>query len=219
MDQVLSDIDRGLRTVFVKQNSTLGPAEKIDNQQTAYKDLSGEDFSEGALSDKSKKQSARLMRVNHAGEIAAQGLYHGHFLTAHDEKVKQQLHHSAAEEEDHLAWCNERLEELDAQPSMLSPLWYASSYAIGASVGLLGDKWILGFISETEKQVVKHLDKHLARLPEDDHRSRKIIHKMREEEAMHDQTARDAGAEELPQVVKLAMHAISKIMTKTSYWV
>ena len=159
------------------------------------------------------------MRVNHAGEIAAQGLYHGHFLTAQNEKVKQQLHHSAVEEEDHLAWCNKRLEELDDQTSILSPLWYAGSYTMGAAVGLFGDKWILGFISETEKQVVAHLDKHLARMPEQDDISREIINKMRAEEAMHDQTAREAGAEELPKAVKLAMQAVSKVMTKTSYWI
>ena len=208
MDQLIADIDRGIRTVFVKQNATRTPTKNTATEKTSDE-----------LTEQDKKLSARLMRVNHAGEIAAQGLYHGHFLTAHNEKVKQQLHQSALEEEDHLAWCNQRLEELDDQPSMLSPLWYAGSYTIGASVGLIGDKWILGFISETEKQVVNHLDKHLARLPEDDHKSREIINKMREEEAMHDQTARDAGAEELPKAVKIAMQAISKVMTKTSYWV
>ncbi len=208
MDKVLSDIDKGLRTVFVKQDATREGNSPETSQASA-----------DDLSEQNKKLSARLMRVNHAGEIAAQGLYHGHFLTAQNEKVKQQLHHSAAEEEDHLAWCNKRLEELDDQASILSPLWYAGSYAIGASVGLLGDKWILGFISETEKQVVEHLDRHLARLPDEDIKSREIINKMREEEAMHDQTARDAGAEELPQAIKFAMQAVSKVMTKTSYWV
>lgn len=208
MDKVLSDIDKGLRTVFVKQDATREGNSPETSQASA-----------DDLPEQNKKLSARLMRVNHAGEIAAQGLYHGHFLTAQNEKVKQQLHHSAAEEEDHLAWCNKRLEELDDQASILSPLWYAGSYAIGASVGLLGDKWILGFISETEKQVVEHLDRHLARLPDEDIKSREIINKMREEEAMHDQTARDAGAEELPQAIKFAMQAVSKVMTKTSYWV
>ncbi len=207
IDNLLTHIDRGIRTMFVKPDfkSNPSPADTIDTKDS--------------LTKSDQQLSARLMRVNHAGEIAAQGLYHGQALTAKDEKVKQQMQKSAQEEQAHLAWCEKRLIELDDHPSALTPVWYLGSYAIGATTGMLGDKWSLGFISETEKQVVKHLDKHLSRLPKQDNKSKEILLKMREEEMMHDKTAQAAGAYELPKPAKLLMKAVSKVMTKTAYWV
>ena len=206
-DHFLSQIDKGLRMLLVKPNvkNSDSPADQID--------------SKSELSENDKKLSARLMRVNHAGEIAAQGLYHGHMLMAKDESIKQKFNQSAEEEEAHLSWCEKRLDELQDRPSVFTPIWYLGSYAMGAAVGTLGDKWSLGFVSETEKQVVKHLDKHLSRLPDDDIKSREVLLKMREDEAMHDKNAQAAGAYELPQPAKTLMTAVSKIMTKTSYWI
>ncbi len=206
-DQFLSHIDKGLRTLLAKSNAknSSSPADNVNSQVE--------------LSEQDKKTSARLMRVNHAGEIAAQGLYHGHMLMAKDEEIKQKFNQSAQEEEAHLSWCEKRLSELQDRPSIFAPAWYLGSYAMGAAVGAFGDKWSLGFVSETEKQVVKHLDKHLSRLPEQDSKSREVLLKMREDEAMHDQKAQAAGAYELPQPAKTLMTAVSKVMTKTSYWV
>jgi len=207
IDHFLSQIDKGLRTLLVRPNAknASSPADQIDSKIE--------------LSKNDKKISARLMRVNHAGEIAAQGLYHGHMLMTKDESIKKTFNQSAEEEEVHLSWCEKRLDELQDRPSVFTPVWYLGSCAMGAAVGVLGDKWSLGFISETEKQVVKHLDKHLSRLPENDIKSREILLKMREDEAMHDKNAQAAGAYELPQPAKTLMTAVSKIMTKTSYWI
>ncbi len=207
IDQFLLHVDRGLRTMFVKSSikSEPSPANAVQP--------------EIELSNAEKKLSARLMRVNHAGEMAAQGLYHGHELTTRDENIKQQMHLSALEEQAHLDWCKKRLVELNESTSVLDPVWYLGSYAIGAATGMLGDKWGLGFVSETEKQVVQHLDKHLSRLPEHDLKSRKVLLKMREDEARHDKSAEAAGAHALPKPAKALMNAVSKVMTKTSYWV
>ncbi len=206
-DQFISQVDKGLRTLFSKPGSTsnYSPGANIEPKT----ELNAED----------KKQAARLMRVNHAGEIAAQGLYQGHSTVAKDEKIKQTFIQSAKEEEDHLNWCETRLKELDDRPSVFTPVWYFGSFAMGAAVGAFGDKWSLGFVSETEKQVVKHLDKHLERLPETDVKSREILLKMREDETMHDKKAQAAGAHKLPQPAKTLMTAVSKVMTKTAYWV
>ena len=207
MDQFVSQVDKGLRTLFAESasKSAPSPADQINEPIE--------------LNDADKKRAARLMRVNHAGEIAAQGLYQGHSNTAKDENIRQKFIESAKEEEAHLSWCESRLNELDDRPSIFTPVWYFGSFAMGAAVGTLGDKWSLGFVSETEKQVVKHLDKHLDRLPPEDLKSREILIKMREDEAMHDQKAQAAGASELPAPVKVLMSAISKVMTKTSYWI
>jgi len=206
-DHFLSQIDKGLRTLLVKPNTknAVSPADDINSKSD--------------LNESDEKLAARLMRVNHAGEIAAQGLYQGHMLVARDKDIKQKFNQSAEEEEAHLSWCEKRLDELQDRPSVLTPIWYLGSYAMGAAVGTLGDKWSLGFVSETEKQVVRHLDKHLSRLPEDDIKSREILLKMREDEAKHDKNAQAAGAYELPQPAKVLMNAVSKIMTKTSYWI
>ncbi|MGI9272801.1 MAG: 2-polyprenyl-3-methyl-6-methoxy-1,4-benzoquinone monooxygenase [Woeseiaceae bacterium] len=169
------------------------------------------------LSDRAKSHSAGLMRVNHAGEISAQGLYQGHAAVARDESTSQQMQQAADEEFDHLAWCEQRLTELDARPSRLSPLWYAGSFAMGAASGLFGDKWSLGFIAETESQVCDHLSSHLEKLPDDDEKSRAIVKQMRDEEQQHGENAIAAGAAELPEPVRQLMRLTSKIMTRTAY--
>jgi len=164
-----------------------------------------------------RKHAAGLMRVNHAGEIAAQGLYQGHMLTARKPEMEQHAQHAAQEEFDHLAWCEQRLRELDASPSKLSFAWYTGALAIGAASGLLGDRWSLGFIAETEKQVVDHLDDHFDWLPAGDARSRAVIAQMREEEQEHGDDARAAGAAELPVPVKKLMKLSSRVMTGAAY--
>lgn len=163
--------------------------------------------------------SAGLMRVNHTGEICAQALYSGQALFARAPNVRAALEHAAAEERDHLAWCRQRLEELDSRPSLLDPLWYAGSFALGMVSGLAGDRWSLGFLAETEDQVERHLEGHLEKLPPDDRRSRAMVHQMRDDEHRHGSTGRSLGAAELPYPVKRAMAAASKVMTRTAYWV
>jgi len=162
-------------------------------------------------------ESGALMRVNHAGEVAAQALYHGQAATARNPRLRAALEEAGAEEGDHLAWCRMRLSELEAHPSRLNFIWYAGSFLIGATAGLLGDRWSLGFLAETEHQVVAHLDRHLQRLPEQDARSRVIIQQMREDEHRHATAALAAGGAPLPNVVKRLMRAISGIMTHTAY--
>jgi ubiquinone biosynthesis monooxygenase Coq7 len=166
-----------------------------------------------------RRVAAGLMRVNHAGEICAQALYSGQALVARDPRIREALQNAGAEERDHLAWCSERLRELDSRPSLLTPFWYAGSFALGVASGLTGDRWSLGFLSETEAQVEQHLNGHLDCLPRDDARSRAILEQMRDDENRHGETGRDLGAAELPGPVKAAMHAFSKVMTRTAYWV
>jgi ubiquinone biosynthesis monooxygenase Coq7 len=166
-----------------------------------------------------RRLSAGLMRVNHTGEVCAQALYSGQSLVARDPAVRIALQSAAAEERDHLSWCRDRLADLGSRPSLLDPVWYAGSFAWGVASGLAGDRWSLGFLAETEAQVERHLGGHLERLPIDDKCSREIVAQMRDDEARHGQAGRDLGARELPQVVKAAMGAASKVMTRTAYWV
>ncbi len=166
-----------------------------------------------------RELATRLMRINHAGEVSAQALYHGQALTARSPDIRQAMHDSAREEADHLAWCAERIDELGGQVSVLNPVWYAGSFGIGALAGLFGDPVSLGFIAETEKQVIDHLDRHLERLPEDDARSRRILEQMRTDEAHHAETARDLGGVPLPVPVQRVMGVVSKVMTRSTYWV
>lgn len=163
--------------------------------------------------------AGRLMRVNHTGEVCAQALYQGQALTARDAAVSSKLEHAAAEENDHLSWCSERIIELDGHPSLLNPLWYTGAFAIGALAGLAGNKWNLGFLAETEHQVVAHLDDHLTRLPQDDHSSHAILKQMREDEDRHATTALRAGGVDLPRPVKKLMNIASSVMTRTAYWI
>jgi ubiquinone biosynthesis monooxygenase Coq7 len=171
------------------------------------------------LSPDEKRRAAALMRVNHAGEIAAQALYHGQAIVARSEATRRMLLDAAREETDHLAWCESRLEELDSRPSLLNPLWYAGSFFIGALAALAGDRASLGFVVETERQVEGHLDEHLGRLPPGDQRSRAIVQQMRTDEVMHGANARAAGGAELPTPVRALMRHTARIMTGTAYWV
>ena len=156
------------------------------------------------------------MRVNHAGEVCAQALYQGQALTARRDETRQQMEQAAEEENDHLVWCRQRIHELGGHTSLLNPLWYTGSLAIGAFSGLLGDKWSLGFLAETEHQVVRHLEGHLQRLPEGDEKSRAILEQMKIDEGEHCTTARDAGGSALPEPVKKLMNLASRVMTTTA---
>ena len=206
LDKLLIGANNALRTVATPAGHAArsNPAENVVDA-----DLDAEQ----------KRHAAGLMRVNHAGEIAAQALYQGHATVARDRNIEAQMQRAADEEFDHLAWCEQRIHELGFQPSRLSPLWYAGAYAIGAASGVLGDKWSLGFIAETEKQVCSHLDSHLEQLPEEDAKSRAIVKQMRDEEEEHGENAVDAGAAELPRPIIRLMRATAKVMTKTAYWV
>jgi len=157
------------------------------------------------------------MRVNHAGEVAAQALYEGQAATARLDHVRASMQQAADEEVDHLAWCRDRLSELDSRPSMLNPVWYAGSWMIGAAAGLAGDRWSLGFVAETERQVIDHLDEHLSRLPLQDSRSRAILEQMKIDETHHGTAAMEAGAATLPAPIRATMALTSKIMTTLAY--
>ncbi|MGI9335020.1 MAG: 2-polyprenyl-3-methyl-6-methoxy-1,4-benzoquinone monooxygenase [Gammaproteobacteria bacterium] len=170
------------------------------------------------LSRAEHRHSCGLMRVNDAGEIAAQGLYHGQSLTAPSDALKNQLEDAAAEEGDHLHWCRDRLDTLGGRPSVLNPLWYAGAFAMGAVASLAGERVSLGFLAETERQVVAHLDDHLARLPEADTHSRAVLERMREEEGRHEHGAREAGAADLPRPVTAMMALVSRFMTRGAYY-
>lgn len=173
---------------------------------------------EARLSAPERHHAAGLMRVNHAGEVAAQALYHGQSLFARDPAVREHLLHAGAEERDHLQWCAQRLAELGEGPSRLQPVWYGASFAMGAAAAVAGDRWSLGFVEETEKQVVQHLEGHLDRLPPHDARSRAIVAQMRADEARHGEEARAAGGTELPLPVRLVMRGVARVMTRTAYW-
>jgi ubiquinone biosynthesis monooxygenase Coq7 len=170
-----------------------------------------------ALDSDQRKHAAGLMRVNHVGEVCAQALYQSQKLVARDSQIKEMLDHSGQEEMDHLAWCETRLKELGSHTSYLNPLWYVGSFAIGLAAGLAGDKWSLGFVVETEKQVENHLQSHLNKLPEEDHRSRAIVDQMRMDEIEHGQAALHAGGVTLPEPIQKIMQAMSKVMTTTAY--
>ena len=169
------------------------------------------------LDEAERRHIAGLMRVNHAGEIAAQALYKAQALTAQKAALKQTMRESADEEIDHLNWCERRLRELGDHTTYLAPFWYAGSFAIGLAAGIFGDKWNLGFLAETEHQVARHLDSHLAQIPERDRRSRAILEQMRADELQHADKAETAGAEALPGGIKRLMNLASKVMTQTAY--
>lgn len=172
---------------------------------------------DAGLEDEERRHAAGLMRINHAGEVAAQALYQGQALVARDPRTREQLLAAAREEQDHLRWCEERLQELGDAPSRLQPLWYAGSFAIGAAAGLAGDRWSLGFIDETERQVSEHLGEHLQQLPESDRRSRAIIKAMRDDEDRHGREAREAGGRPLPAPVRGLMRQVAKVMKFGAY--
>ena len=198
------------------------PAAAMAQGSTAQPDTAekgAQASSPSPLTEIEKRESAALMRVNHAGEIAAQALYHGQALVARSAATRQLLLKAADEETDHLAWCETRLKELESRPSLLNPLWYAGSFAIGAAAALLGDRTSLGFVVETERQVEGHLDEHLARLPRDDARSRAILQTMRTDEIAHGLSAKAAGGVELPSPVRFLMRNTARLMTSAAYWI
>ena len=195
--------DRALRTVFGEPIGAGRPDPAAD-------------LPEAELTEAVRATSLSLMRVNHAGEVCAQALYQGQALTARQRQTRSQLEQAAEEENDHLIWCRHRVHELGGQTSLLNPLWYSGSLAIGAFSGLLGDRWSLGFLAETEHQVVEHLEGHLDRLPEDDRKSRAILEQMKIDEGEHCTTARDAGGSELPEPVRKLMSLASRVMTTTA---
>lgn len=171
------------------------------------------------LSEQEKKHSAGLMRVNHAGEVCAQALYQGQSITARSHEVREKMQQAADEELDHLAWCNQRLYELNSHTSYLNLVWYCGALSIGLIAGMIGDRWSLGFLAETEAQVVRHLESHLGTLPHEDEKSRVIVEQMREDESRHRDMAQEAGAANLPGFIKTMMAMSSKIMTKIAYYV
>jgi ubiquinone biosynthesis monooxygenase Coq7 len=200
-DRVLAAADNALRTLFAGRPEATRPSPAGDLARTE-------------LDDDERDISTRLMRINQAGEVAAQGLYQGHALVARNAGLEAKLRHAADEEMDHLAWCTERLGELGSRPSLLNPVWYGGAYLIGAASGLAGDRWGLGFIEETERQVVEHIEAHLQRLPEGDARSRAILERMRDEEAEHGADARQSGAAKLPRPIRALMKRTAEIMKR-----
>ena len=204
LDQLVENADQVLRTLSGNANQAGRPSPAAAAAETE-------------LSAAERRHAAGLMRVNHTGEVCAQALYQGQALTARLPDVRDEMEHAAAEEIDHLVWCEERLEELGSQPSRLNPLWYGLSFALGAAAGIAGDRWSLGFVAATEDRVCKHLEDHLERLPEDDQRSRRIVEQMLEDERRHGETALEAGGEDFPEPVKRAMARVSRLMTDSSY--
>ena len=202
LDQLITTFDLGLRTVFATPHASRPyPASATP---------------EAGMSEAEKNRAAALMRVNHVGEVCAQALYAGQALTTRNEKVRAELEHAAREETDHLAWCETRITELGGRKSLLNPLWFGGAFGMGVVAGLMGDKWNLGFLAETECQVEAHLDGHLQQLPEVDARSRAVVEQMKTDEAQHAQTAIDHGGASLPAPVKLAMRVAADVMRQTA---
>ena len=205
IDKLINSFDQALRSLVPGATSAQrsNPSEDTTTQ----------------LAVSEARHVAGLMRVNHSGEVCAQALYHGQALTAKLPKVRQEMQFAAIEEQDHLAWCEDRLKELDSHTSLFNPVWYGLSFGMGALAGLAGDKYSLGFVAETERQVSMHLQQHISELPPQDERSRKILVQMNEDELHHRDTALNSGGVDLPAPVKITMTAISKLMTKTSYFI
>ncbi|MFU8925226.1 2-polyprenyl-3-methyl-6-methoxy-1,4-benzoquinone monooxygenase [Acinetobacter puyangensis] len=205
LDRMINSFDQALRSLVPGATAAHrhNPATDLDSQLTINE----------------ARHVAGLMRVNHSGEVCAQALYHGQAMTAKLPSVRLEMEHAAEEEQDHLAWCEDRLKELNSLPSLLNPVWYSLSFAMGAAAGIAGDKYSLGFVAETEKQVSAHLLSHLAQLPAQDQRSKVILEQMNEDELHHRDTALNAGGVDLPVPVRIVMTLISKTMTKTSYYV
>jgi ubiquinone biosynthesis monooxygenase Coq7 len=205
IDQIIIETDKALRTL-----SGVTTARRPVPHSQVVSDIE--------MTEQEIKHAAGLMRVNHVGEICAQALYQAQRLTSRSTELKQKLAHAASEEEDHLNWCAQRLKELGSRPSLLNPIWYAGSFAMGLAAGLAGDDWSLGFVAETEKQVEQHLDHHLITLPTNDFSSKAIVDQMRLEEIEHGQMAKVEGAKDLPNPIRFGMRLISRAMTKTAYY-
>ena len=204
LNTLIIEFDKSLRTLFAEPRSI-----------RAHPDSN---IIEANLSESEKKHASALMRVNHTGEICAQALYSGQSLTACNKETASALNHASLEETEHLAWCETRLAELGGRTSVLNPLFYAGSFSMGVIAGMFGDKWSLGFVAETEKQVEAHLTSHLLHLPESDLKTRKIVEQMQQDEARHADSAKQLGAAELPALAKFLMKKVSKIMTSTAYY-
>lgn len=204
LDALIITADRALRSVFSRSKSDRYP-------------ISGKPRE--TLAERERTLAARLMRVNHSGEVAAQALYHGQAAMARNSKTQAFLLEAAGEEADHLAWCEKRIDELGGRTSALNPLWYAGSFAIGAVAAAIGDRESLGFVAETERQVEAHLTDHLGKLPEADTRSRTVLEAMRADEIAHGAKATAAGGTQLPLPVRALMRAASRVMTRTAYWI
>lgn len=204
LDQLILQFDQALRTLVPGSSTAkrLSPAAKIPEPE---------------LDASERQKAAGLMRINHTGEVCAQALYQGQALTAKLPDIRQAMEEAAQEEVDHLAWCEQRLQDLDSRASLLNPAWYAMSFGLGAAAGLAGDKWSLGFVAETEEQVCEHLKDHLERLPEKDAKSQAVLKQMLVDEKIHGDTARQAGGAALPLPVKLGMQLLSVVMKKTAY--
>jgi ubiquinone biosynthesis monooxygenase Coq7 len=205
-DHWLIAAQNGLTTIFGQANGTgrSDPSEGLDEPE---------------LDEAERDQSARLMRVNHVGEVCAQALYQSQAAATRDLQLQQTLVHTAAEENDHLTWCDTRLQALGGKKSLLNPLWYTGAFVIGAVAGLAGDRWSLGFLKETEEQVEAHLDSHLGRLPAKDTCSRVVVQQMKEDERRHAETASRSGAADLPTPIKSLMRGASRVMTGAAYWI
>lgn len=203
IDRFIGEFDRALRAIAGVAN--------------AARVSPGESKPEATLDEREREHVVGLMRVNHVGEVCAQALYQGQALTARDPHARATLEQAAREEQDHLAWSADRIRELGGRPSLLNPLWYAGSLAMGAAAGAMGDRWNLAFLAETERQVEEHLTGHLERLPAGDERTRAIVEAMRADEAKHRQTAVRLGAAELPGPVRAAMRFASRVMTTVAY--
>ena len=204
-DQLITTFDTGLRTLFANAQAARPRPDAA--------------LAEPALDDSSKQHAAALMRINHVGEVCAQALYSGQALTSKNPQIVKALEHAAAEETDHLAWCEARINELGGRKSLLNPLWYAGSFTLGAVAGAIGDKWNLGFLAETENQVAAHLQSHLQQLSDEDIKTRTIVQQMQQDEATHASEANALGAIELPAPIKAGMKIASKMMTKTAYYI
>lgn len=207
LDSFIENVDLSLRTIFP-------PPSRVTKRLTPGKELA-----ESPLTEAEKRHVAGLMRVNHSGEVSAQALYQGQSLTAKLPYVKEQMRQAAEEETDHLAWCEQRLRELNSRPSLLNPLWYFGSLLIGAGAGFISDAFSLGFVAETETQVSLHLQEHLDSLPKEDLKTQAILQQMKLDENEHAKLARAAGAIELPFFIQKTMQLVAKIMTKTAYYI
>ena len=206
IDRLILSADNALRTLFGQPRTTERPNPAAP-------------FADADLGEHERRHVARLMRINHTGEVCAQALYQGQALTARLPETRKRMERSAQEENDHLDWCASRLTDLGDRKSLLNPLFYAGSFAIGAAAGLAGDRWSLGFVVETERQVEDHLDEHLDQVPDYDERTRAILEQMKADEIHHAQVAKAAGGAELPGPIRAAMRLTSRLMTRTVYWV
>jgi 3-demethoxyubiquinol 3-hydroxylase len=204
IDSLIPEIDKALRAVFA--------------QAPTRRPMPGADLPEAEMSEREKRHVVALMRVNHCGEICAQALYQGQALSSRDPAVKRELDQAAWEETEHLNWTERRIAELGGRKSLLNPLWYAGSLAIGVFAGKCGDAWSLGFLAETERQVEGHLESHKTSLPAQDRKSWEVLEQMKADEVRHAETATYYGARELPGPVKLAMKLSSRVMTRLSYF-